>query len=112
MSHKHIRLIGQFYPNLELPAHVRTLRAEAYSWAHLTAAVVFRSARCEAVEFLPRSILHHPQGYLLDGYKEARALSLIIPKHLCNSLLNVSVGACTVSAKWRRLLRRIPESDC
>jgi len=109
MAHEHIRLIEKYYSNHELPAEVRKVRAEAYSWAYLMAAVICRSARREALKFLLRSILYHPQGYLLDFYSVASALSQILPKPIYNSLVKVWHTARPISATCRWVLRRIPE---
>ena len=99
MAHEHIRLIEKFYSNPELPAEVRSVRAEAYSWAYLTAAITCRSARREALKFLLRSMLYHPQSYLLNLSKVEEALSVMLPKPLSKSLIKVWVPARSILAK-------------
>ena len=106
MAYEHIRLIEEFYSNPELPPKVRSVRAEAYSWAYLTAAITCRSARRESLKLLLRSIQYHPQGYLLDLSKVKEALSVMLPKPLSRSLNKVWVAARSILAKRQRLLLR------
>ena len=107
MASEHIRLMQKFYSRPDLPPEVRKVHAEAYSWAYSEAAVTCATERWRAGQYLLKSALYHPQGYLLDPDRVVALSQLVLPKPLYSLLIKVWRITRPILAKGRWLIRRI-----